>query len=158
MTAMIEWETLDENELREVINHANYWLDQLTRKQQIVDLLAELNPADPDKNGQPWVQPSGAHDAYGLGAEAVHKGRLWESAHPFNVWEPGTGDLWIDRGEASTPDPLPVDGYPVWEPWIAVKVGDPYVHDGILYTAIQAHTTQAGWEPPAVPALWKKVG
>ena len=158
MTAMIEWEALDENELREVVNRANYWLDQLTRKQQIVDLLAELNPADPDKNGQPWVQPTGAHDAYPLESTVVHEGHLWESDHPFNVWEPGTGDLWIDRGEAGTPDPLPLEEYPVWEPWIEVKVGDPYVHDGILYTAIQAHKTEPGWEPPAVPALWKKVG
>ena len=158
MTAMIEWEALDENELREVVNRANYWLDQLTRKQQIVDLLAELNPADPDKNGQPWVQPTGAHDAYPLESTVVHEGHLWESDHPFNVWEPGTGDLWIDRGEAGTPDPLPLEEYPVWEPWIEVKVGDPYVHDGILYTAIQAHKTEPGWTPDVVPALWKKVG
>ena len=157
MTAMIEWETLDENELREVINLANYWLDQLTRKQRIVDLLTELNPADPDKSGQPWVQPSGAHDVYGLGAEAVHKGHLWESDHPFNVWEPGTGDLWIDKGEASEPDPLPLDEYPAWEPDITVKPGDPYTYEGGLYLALQAHKTQSDWTPDLTPALWKKV-
>lgn len=54
-------------------------------------------------NGRPWVQPTGAHDAYSLESTAVHKGHLWESDHPFNVWEPGTGDLWIDKGEVDTP-------------------------------------------------------
>ena len=26
--------------------------------------------------------------------------------------------------------------------------------DGTLYTCLQAHTSQTGWEPPVVPALW----
>ena len=65
MTAMIEWETLDENELREVINRANYWLDQLTRKQQIVDLLAELTRA-----GEPGI-------AVNPGDPYTHKGALY---------------------------------------------------------------------------------
>ena len=26
--------------------------------------------------------------------------------------------------------------------------------DGTRYTCIQAHTSQAGWQPPAAPALW----
>ena len=109
-------------------------------------------------NGRPWIQPIGAHDAYPLESTVVHEGHLWESDHPFNVWEPGTGDLWVDKGEASTPDPLPVDDYPAWAPNISVSVGDVYTHNGVAYSAVQAHTTQAGWEPPAVPALWKKVG
>lgn len=108
-------------------------------------------------NGRPWVQPTGAHDAYTLESNVVHKGHLWESDHPFNVWEPGTGDLWIDKGEASEPDPLPLDKYPAWEPGIAVKPGDPYTYEGGLYLALQAHKTQADWAPDLVPALWKKV-
>lgn len=109
-------------------------------------------------DGRPWAQPTGAHDAYPLGSTVVDDGHLWESAHPFNVWKPGTGDLWIDRGEASTPDPLPLDEYPVWEPGIAVKVGDLYAHQGDLYSAVQDHTTQPAWTPDLTPALWKKVG
>lgn len=109
-------------------------------------------------DGRPWTQPTDAHDAYPLGSTVVDDGHLWESAHPFNVWEPGTGDLWIDRGEASEPDPLPLDDYPAWAPNISVSVGDVYSYNGAAYSAVQAHTTQAGWEPPAVPALWKKVG
>ena len=128
--------------------------EEILRNLQILQNHAGTTVVD----GRPWIQPTGAHDVYPLGLTVVHEGHLWESAHPFNVWEPGTGDLWIDRGEASTPDPLPVDEYPVWEPGIAFKVGDPCVDDGILYSAVQAHTSEPGWRPALVPALWKKVG
>lgn len=36
-----------------------------------------------------WVQPTGAHDAYPLGAEVTHNGQDWRSDHAANVWEPG---------------------------------------------------------------------
>lgn len=36
-----------------------------------------------------WVQPTGAHDAYALGAEVTHNGKTWVSATDSNVWEPG---------------------------------------------------------------------
>ena len=36
-----------------------------------------------------WVQPTGAHDAYALGAEVTHNGKIWVSATDSNVWEPG---------------------------------------------------------------------
>ena len=36
-----------------------------------------------------WVQPTGAHDAYALGAIVAHNGQLWISTVDANVWEPG---------------------------------------------------------------------
>ena len=36
-----------------------------------------------------WVQPTGAHDAYALGAIVTHNGQLWISTADANVWEPG---------------------------------------------------------------------
>jgi len=38
---------------------------------------------------QAWVQPTGAHDAYALGAIVTHNGQLWISTVESNVWEPG---------------------------------------------------------------------
>lgn len=35
-----------------------------------------------------WVQPTGAHDAYSLGAIVSHNGQLWISTVNSNVWEP----------------------------------------------------------------------
>lgn len=36
-----------------------------------------------------WVQPTGAHDAYPLGAKVSHNGKKWTSDVANNVWEPG---------------------------------------------------------------------
>jgi len=36
-----------------------------------------------------WVQPTGAHDAYPIGARVTHNGHTWESWVAANVWEPG---------------------------------------------------------------------
>jgi hypothetical protein len=44
--------------------------------------------------------------------------------------------------------------FPDWQPGIAVRVGEVYRHDGELVRVIQAHTTQADWEPQNTPALW----
>lgn len=31
-----------------------------------------------------------------------------------------------------------------------------YPDEMVLYTCVQGHTSQVGWEPPNIPALWKK--
>ena len=36
-----------------------------------------------------WVQPTGAQDAYPLGAKVSHIGKHWVSDYDDNVWEPG---------------------------------------------------------------------
>lgn len=36
-----------------------------------------------------WIQPTGAHDAYSIGAEVTHGGKVWVSDVGGNVWEPG---------------------------------------------------------------------
>lgn len=37
-----------------------------------------------------WVQPTGAHDAYGTGDKVRHSGKTWVSTMDANVYEPGT--------------------------------------------------------------------
>ena len=39
----------------------------------------------------------------------------------------------------------------------AYSVGDVASYDGVLYRAVQAHTSQADWTPDKVPALWTPV-
>lgn len=36
-----------------------------------------------------WVQPTGAHDAYAMGARVTYNGQAWESTVNANVWAPG---------------------------------------------------------------------
>lgn len=44
-----------------------------------------------------------------------------------------------------------------WALGVAYKVGDEVMYLGKKYRCLQAHTSQAGWTPSAVPALWKLV-
>ena len=49
---------------------------------------------------------------------------------------------------------------PSESPWaypIAYKIGDIVTYTGNRYQCLQAHTSQAGWTPSIVPALWKKL-
>jgi hypothetical protein len=49
-------------------------------------------------------------------------------------------------------NPGPVGGE--WQPWTAYAVNDEVTYLGLIYRCLQAHTSQPGWEPPNVPALW----
>lgn len=56
------------------------------------------------------------------------------------------------------------DLYPVWEPdkeyaaMYIVKHGTKPDGKARIFQVMQAHTTQSGWEPPNVPALFKELG
>jgi hypothetical protein len=49
-----------------------------------------FTPHRPPGAVTPWVQPLGAHDAYLMGARVSHAGKVWESTHVANVWQPGS--------------------------------------------------------------------
>lgn len=44
--------------------------------------------------------------------------------------------------------------FPLWESGVDYIVGDRRRYNDLLYRCVQAHTSQADWTPPAVPALW----
>lgn len=45
----------------------------------------------------------------------------------------------------------------LWAPGQNVEPGDlsEYPEGGTVYSCIQGHTTQEGWEPPSTPSLWE---
>ena len=48
--------------------------------------------------------------------------------------------------------------YPKWNgDSVQYTAGQRVQDDGILYTVLQAHTSQAGWKPAAAPSLFAKV-
>ena len=81
-----------------------------------------------------------------------------------NAWR-NTSGAWLPT--TATPTAWP-QGWaqetglpPVILAWAAgqtVKVGDLRTYGGKTYRCLQAHTTQAGWEPSSVPALWTPQG
>ena len=106
---------------------------------------------EPATDPWPWVQPLGSFDAYPINAKVTYGGYTWQSTIAANVWVPGTGTLWTNL----TPPPVS----PNWSgASVAYKINDLviYVPNGFTYKCIQAHTSQAAWTPPAVPALWTK--
>jgi hypothetical protein len=76
-------------------------------------------------------------------------GTMWRALEPNLTWGP---DAYPQGWERVTP--LPAGQ---WAPGISVTVGEEYAYDGTTYRVVQGHTTQAGWEPPNVPALWAVV-
>lgn len=44
-----------------------------------------------------------------------------------------------------------------WATGVAYKINDQVTYQGKTYKCLQAHTSQAGWMPAAVPALWKLI-
>src|SRR4051812_16039126 len=49
---------------------------------------------------------------------------------------------------------LPAKAQTAWAPNTAYTVGQLVTYGGKIYKCIQSHTSQVGWEPPNVPALW----
>ena len=50
-----------------------------------------------------------------------------------------------------------VELFPAWAADKAYAADERIRHDGRLYRCVQEHTSQTGWEPPNVPALWTEV-
>ena len=113
---------------------------------------AELLRVAPALEGRLW-QPGiavVAGDVYAFGAF------LWKCVQPHTTqgdWSPDlTPALWhkveiITEGETR-----------VWAADISYVVGDIVAYPDATstrYECLQAHTSQTGWNPPAVPALWK---
>ena len=101
---------------------------------------------EPSDDPSDWIQPTGAHDAYPLGARVMYNGDIYKSTIAANVWSPDvTGWENLTAPEIGE-----------WAVGVAYKVGDEVVYDGMNYCCLQAHTSQAGWEPSKVSALWEK--
>ena len=49
------------------------------------------------------------------------------------------------------------DLYKAWEPGRDYATGERLTHGDTLYKVLQAHTSQAGWEPDAAPSLFAKL-
>lgn len=88
---------------------------------------------------------------------------------PTSGWGPGqavtfSGTVYVNQSGAwlsANPTQYPMgwrlQTAPSASPWAAgtaYKVGDLAAYQGTTYKCLQAHTSQVGWEPPNVPALW----
>lgn len=66
----------------------------------------------------------------------------------------------IEKAAVSLSDSDALDAvelFPVWAVGVWYDAGIRLRHNGILYRCRIAHTSQTGWEPPNVPALFEEV-
>lgn len=66
----------------------------------------------------------------------------------------------IEKGATSLTDTEALEAvalFPAWAVGVAYSVGERVQYDGKLYKVVQAHTSQADWTPPLVPALFTEV-
>ena len=103
----------------------------------ILDAIAHTSAAA-HVDRQAWIQPTGAHDAYALGAKVTRNGKTWASLTPANVLAPGVSG-WrevVAEGPAAWVQPTGAhDAYPL---------GAKVTHKGKTWTS----TTAANiWEP-----------
>lgn len=66
----------------------------------------------------------------------------------------------IEQAAESLTDETALDNpelFPEWKEGEEYAMGQRVRRDGVLYKTLQAHSAQAGWEPPAAPSLFAKV-
>ena len=66
----------------------------------------------------------------------------------------------LHKASASLPDEDALEAvelFPLWGAGIAYEADQRIRYGEKLYRCVQDHTSQAGWEPPAVPALFSEV-
>ena len=103
------------------------------------DLARDYAEAVGRVDGDEWVQPVGAFDAYPLGSVVAVGDAQWESLIPANVWEPGvSGWRRVAGGGDAAPWVQPTgqhDAYPE---------GAVVTHNGTLWRSTAPSNV---WEP-----------
>lgn len=135
------------------MDYDNYSTAQLVALSNALAQVDELaaDPAMPADFAQLLAEHM-AMDAEGRAAQLAELSRVANVAaiadgvdNPLDLVTP----LLTDEQAETVPN-----AYPEWASDVSYKVGDRRRYDNRLYRCVQAHTSQAGWEPPNVPALW----
>lgn len=81
------WEVRHNDKTWESLTPANVWEPGVSGWREVV--LPEPPESEEGPSAADWVQPTGAHDAYGQDDRVSHAGKMWVSNVNGNVWEPG---------------------------------------------------------------------
>lgn len=126
---------------------------------QISAINAKVLAAQGVSQGSAWTQPTDATNAYPIGWTVTYGGKTWQSLIAANTTTPGDpADPQNYRWWKDTTPVPPTTGTPAWDGnGVAYAIGDKVTYNGPTYQCIQAHTSQPGWDPVSVPALWQPV-
>lgn len=112
-----------------------------SQAQQIADQYAQAVKGQPAKAWKTGTVVGPGEKVTEGGQEYRNVSGAWLSASPSQY----------PMGYQLTTAPT---GAAAWKAGEAVKVGDLRTSAGKTYKVLQAHTTQVGWEPQNVAALW----
>ena len=143
--------TVEENAAADAAVQAQADAEAARARAELADAILDATAAlmaDVHTDGQPWVQPTGVHDAYPLGITVTHQGKTWENITPANVWTPGVSG-WREQV---------AQGYPAWvQPTgahDAYNKGDRVNFNDQDYESLVDGNT---WSPSDYPAGWKTI-
>ena len=112
------------------------------------DIARSVLAAQGQVDGDEWVQPTDATNAYPKDWTVTHDGKTWVSLTPANVWQPPTA--WrevVEEGE--TPEWVQPTGA-----HDAYHTGDQVTFDGNIYESLIDSNT---WSPTDYPQGWERV-
>ena len=125
---------------RETLANAGRAMDDIARS-----VLAAQGITDGDE----WVQPTDATNAYPKDWTVTHDGKTWVSLTPANVWEPGVSGWREVAEEGGTPEWVQPTGA-----HDAYQTGDHVMFEGAEYVSLIDGNT---WSPTAYPQGWEKI-
>ncbi|MDA5284854.1 carbohydrate-binding protein [Streptomyces sp. Isolate_45] len=94
--------------------------------------------------------------------DSIFDARLLMTVRQAGPAKEGTYDFVLDVPQTPDPTPTPTPtptATPTggaWAPGTSYRAGDRVGYGSTAYTCIQAHVAVPGWEPPNVPALWRR--
>ena len=127
---------------------------------RIARIEAHLWPAPPDPTSTAGVPTMADYEGiWPAGGLLLDGGKVWRNITTVPLTTvpsdfPGATSQWSHLFVEVTVIP-PTPTAPAWSgASVAYKVGDLVTYSGVVYRCLQAHTSQAGWTPPAVASLW----
>jgi len=138
----IDWYSLTDEEVNQIVldgyTEQNRRLSLIYIPEQMAELNQEYLNASGISEGEPWVQPTGAHDAYPKDWIVSHGGKDWLSLVDANVWEPGVANWAVGDGEE-------------WPVWIQPTGAHDTYATGAKVSHLELHWVSSvdnnSWEP-----------
>lgn len=97
-----------------------------------------------------WQRVVGSNEAFYTCSDVNFGGGTNPSPSP-------TPTVTVSPTSSPTPTPTVTQPGGTWAAGTAYRAGDRVTYNGSTYECLQPHTALTGWEPPNVPALWRKV-
>ena len=116
----------------------------------VLERARENGVTNKPEQGEQWVQPTTAADAYLAGDIVEHDGATWESTLNGNVWKPGVSG-WRRKRKDGKPAAFvqPTGAHD------AYRLGEKVTVDGTVYVSVIDFNV---WSPEVYPAGWAVEG